>query len=55
MLTENMELHEKIKSQKKQSRQFSSDTERVKLETRQIKSKKEQLLMTNNLNTDYES
>ena len=50
-----MELHERIKAHKKQSRQLASEMERVERETRQMESEKEQLLVTNAFYTDYES
>jgi phage-related minor tail protein len=50
-----MELHERIKLHKKQSRQLATEMERVERETRQMESEKEQLLITNAFYTDYES
>ncbi len=50
-----MELYERIKAHKKQSRQLASEIERVERETRQMESENEQLLVTNAFYTDYES
>ena len=50
-----MELHERIKFQKKQSRKLAKEMERVERETKQMESEKEQLLITNAFWTDFES